>query len=197
MRKPSNITIAFALCAVAWVVIVARTIFVEQPKRETIAAQSDVNAFAKTTLNGLQRRSFDNDREYCGLIFEDDEGALSTSEISAGTEAECQFAYTVPMGKFAIATFHTHGGFNDGYDSEAPSLLDMETDLDDRIDGYISTPGGRIWHIDWQVETASQLCGVECIRQDPRYQPCPAFLPNKEYDLNALRERVKEDREFC
>lgn len=197
MRKPSKIAIAFALCGVAWAVIVARTIFVEQPKRENTASQQELIAFAKNTLGGLQKRSFSQNREYCGLVFEDKAGNLSTSEIFAGSNSECAFSWQVPMDKYAIASFHTHAGFDTHYDSEAPSLIDLETDFDNRIDGFISTPGGRFWHIDWDSEMATQICGEKCLKQDVRYRPCRGFLPVEQYSLDELRERALSDNAMC
>ncbi len=197
MRKLSTIQIAFALCALAWSVIVLRAIFVETPKRETIASEAALTAFAKTKLDDLQEQSFAGNREYCGLIFEDDEGTLSVSDISAGSTSACSFSWQVPFGLYAIASFHTHGGFDRDYDGEAPSLLDLETDFDERIDGFISTPGGRLWHIDWDVEIATQVCGENCLSQDPKYEPCDGFLPEQEYSLAELRERARSDSGEC
>jgi len=197
MRKPSNLAIAFALCGLAWAVIVGRAIFFEKPKRENVVSQQELIAFAKTTLNGLQKRSFAQGREYCGLVFEDGEGNLSTSKIYAGTNSECGFSWQVPMDKYAIASFHTHAGFDTRYDGEAPSLTDLETDFGDRIDGFISTPGGRFWHIDWDTEVATQVCGENCLKQDPKYRSCQGFLPVEQYSLHELRARAENDDAVC
>lgn len=191
------ITLVFALCGIAWAAIFLSSTFRITPPRELVVSDRELADYAKKTLDGLQAKSFAKNREYCGLIFEDDDGALSTSEISEGSDSECSFSWRVPFGKYAAATFHTHGSFNDDYDGEAPSLIDMDTDISDRIDGFIATPGGRVWHIDWQDEIAVQLCGLNCIAQDPEYKPCYSFQPVEKYNWDELKARASSDGGEC
>jgi hypothetical protein len=197
MKRPSNSTLIFALCGIAWVAIFLSATFKITPPRELVVSDRNLAAYAKTTLDGLQAKSFTESREYCGLIFEDDDGNLSTSRISKGTASECEFSWQVPLGKYAAATFHTHGSFNDEYDGEAPSLIDMKTDIADRIHGFIATPGGRVWQIDWREEVAVQLCGLNCVEQDPDYKPCYSFQPVERYSYGELKARAQSDGGEC
>ena len=189
--------LAFAFCAIAWAVIVGKSVFFEAPPREVVTSDAELTQFAKRTLDDIQPRSFAENREYCGLIFEDDDGELSTSEIHEGSQSECSFSWDSPMGKHAIATFHTHGGFDNSYDGEAPSLIDLQTDIESRKDGFVATPGGRLWRIDWQDETATQVCGLSCIAQDPDYKPCYSFQPVEKYSVAELLARNSSDGGEC
>jgi hypothetical protein len=45
----------------------------------------------------------------------------------------------------------------------------MEGDADEGIDGYVATPGGRLWYIDTVDMVASQLCGIGCLPRDPKF----------------------------
>ncbi|MEO9463130.1 MAG: DUF4329 domain-containing protein [Marinomonas sp.] len=201
-QRPTNgnkryTALAFAFCAIAWAVIVGKAVFFDAPPREVVASDAELTDFAKKTLDEIQPRSFAENREFCGLIFEDDDGALSASEIHEGSESECSFSWASPMGQHPIATFHTHGSFNDDYDGEAPSLLDLQTDIGDQIDGFVATPGGRVWHVDWQDETATQVCGLSCIAQDPKYKPCYSFQPVEKYNVAELMARGESDVGEC
>ena len=65
----------------------------------------------------------------------------------------------------------------------------VATDIDARIDGFIATPGGRIWHVDWQEESATQICGAGCLEQDPDYAGAPQEnLPDR-YSFEDLQAR--------
>jgi hypothetical protein len=70
-----------------------------------------------------------------------------------------------------LASFHTHGTYSPYYASEFPTVTDMMSDAAEDIDGYISTPGGRLWYVDTDTMTVRQLCGRGCLPQDPNYRP--------------------------
>ncbi|MHA6333671.1 DUF4329 domain-containing protein [Qipengyuania sp. CAU 1752] len=157
--------------------------------REPIAAPQEIARFAKQALNDMQGRSFASGKELCGLLLEDETGSLSVSTISEGREADCDLPWVLPRGKFAVATFHTHGTFSEEYDSEVPSVQDLQADIDEQIDGFVATPGGRIWYTDWETKVASQACGEKCIAQDPAYRPDRQNPPAPRYTLRELEER--------
>ena len=90
------------------------------------------------------------------------------------------------------ATFHTHGAHDPDYDSEVPSVIDLEGDIADELDGYVSTPGGRFWHNDWRTKQARLVCGKKCLPADPAYRDCDTLEPEAVYSLQALKQR--EDR---
>jgi hypothetical protein len=127
-------------------------------------------AFATAVLGDLQRESFAANAEHCGYLGIDSSGAYVTSPVSIGTEASCTLP-SVPGGMTVLASFHTHGTYSPSYASEFPTSTDMLTDAADGIDGYISTPGGRLWYVDTDTMTVRQLCGRGCLPQDPAYRP--------------------------
>jgi hypothetical protein len=124
--------------------------------------------YAAALLAELQLLSFAGNREYCGYIGLDAAGRLASTPPVAGTEASCSLP-RVPAGLTLLASFHTHGTYSPRYASEWPTTQDVETDASDSIDGYISTPGGRLWYVDTDTMTVRDLCGRGCLPQDPNY----------------------------
>ena len=134
-------------CLVLWVLVVLNAMMNTKGADEFVITvpQSEVESFAKRQLSDLQERSFSRDQELCAIIFEDSEGELGTTPLVSGEKASCDIAYFDEPGMAPVASFHTHGSFDLEYDSEVPSMLDMQSDIESGIDGYISTPGGRLW----------------------------------------------------
>ncbi len=143
-------------------------------------------AFATAILSDLQRRSFAENREYCGYMGRDASGAFVTTRHAAGDEASC-YLPDIPQGMVVLASYHTHGTYSPLYASEYPTTDDMETDRLDNIDGYIATPGGRLWYVDSDTMTVRQLCGVGCLPQDPRYRPDEAGQIRTAYTYRELQ----------
>lgn len=189
------------VCAVLWVVIVLRfMINAATTEREYVpptASQQAITKFVKSQLDSLQSRSFSEGIELCGFVYEDEAGNLDTTEVYVGETASCSYEYRWPLDVRPVAGYHTHGSYNPAYDDEAPSVVDMEQDIEFRIDGYVSTPGGRLWRIDWQEERAIEVCGEGCLTQDPKYRPCPADRPAPQYTLAALKTRITVDAASC
>ena len=168
----------YVLCAAAFAaVLISRLTSGPPPARERIVSTQDLIAFARSTLDDLQKRSIARNQEYCGVIYEDQEGTLFTSATFQGDRATCALDWGVPLGNHVVASFHTHAAYDPAYDSEVPSIDDMVTDLDARIDGFISTPGGRLWHIDWRQAEARQVCGIDCLTSDADYRPDDVTVP--------------------
>ncbi len=67
------------------------------------------------------------------------------------------------------ASYHTHGAFSTSYYNEVPSVDDIEGDEAEGIDGWVATPGGRLWYIDTEDMVLSQICGIGCLPKDPRF----------------------------
>lgn len=193
MRGFRSYTPILAFCALAWAGIVVNSTIRAQENphggRDPVASDQAIAAFAKTTLDDLQRRSFAQRKEFCGLILEDDQGNLGVSAVFEGRESNCDLPWLSPMGQYPVATFHTHGAFNANYDSEVPSRIDLEADIEEQIDGFVATPGGRLWKIDWQEEAAEQLCGEGCVASDPRYRAEPRDDIARSYTLPELQQR--------
>ena len=186
MSFTRNPKLIYAICAVLWAVVAWNLATRESEPYERVASSDALNSYAKATLRDVQSRSIANNQEYCGVIYEDDQGKLFTSKIYEGDHATCEFDWGVPLGNHVVASFHTHAGYDPEYDSELPSQLDMANDIDARIEGYIATPAGRIWHIDWKTETASQLCGIKCIGNDPNYRELKDLPVRRSYTVKEL-----------
>lgn len=126
--------------------------------------------FVASVLADMQVRSFTANRELCGYVGTDPSGTYVTTPISVGSEASCQLP-VVPRDMTVIASIHTHSTYSPLYASEWPTTQDVMTDRSDGIDGYISTPGGRLWHVDTDSMTVREVCGRGCLPSDPRYRP--------------------------
>lgn len=187
----SMMPFVYGLMAIIGAIIVVRAyVNVKSPDDFVITVtQGEVQEFARSQLNGLQQQSFDQNIELCGIIFEETGGVLGATSPRKGDEASCGIQYFDEPGMRPIASFHTHGSYSDRYDSEVPSVLDLESDAAARMDGYVATPGGRFWHIDARAPAANLVCGPACLTQDPNYRSCPALDPLPRYSLTELRTR--------
>ena len=148
-------------------------------------------AAAKQILSKLQTNSFENNREYCGVLLRQPDGTLVSSKAYRGTKARCRVR-RIPQGARVVASYHTHGAFLPGYDNEVPSLLDLEVEMDWGIDGYVSTPGGRFWHVDGRNGTVRMICGVRCLPSDPKFlDQSRTFGPiRSKYNFETLMQRT-------
>lgn len=191
--------ILFILCGLAWSAIVLHRVSDTLGSVVTQARvpRVQVHDFARDQLAEMQRQSFAQDIELCGLIAENSEGELVARTVRVGDEASCTPSYFNVHSLLPRATMHTHAGFNREYDSEVPSTIDIEGDMATGLDGYVSTPGGRFWHIDAPSGVARQLCGAGCLPQDSAYDPCDAPAPRSEYTLLDLRERERSFGSGC
>lgn len=160
--------------------------FVDGPP--IIAQTDDINAFATGVLNGLQPRSIAESREYCGYIFETADGGLAATAPNPGAEDYCDLPEPDAN---VLASYHTHGGFSEEYDNEVPSVDDVQGDFDAMIDGYISTPGGRVWLVDYDRQVARQLCNEMCVTSDPNNDPNDAGFVPQTFTLDELKARFE------
>ncbi len=158
-----------------------------------------VDIFAVNFLNNLQQLSFRDRVEYCGLFGIDDDENIVATPAQVGEEYGCDIsdeAYSTP-GLEVIASYHTHGQYNADAYNEVPSTDDMLGDFEEGIDGYISTPSGRIWAILVDDSNAIQLCGPGCVVADPNYQECTAHLPDEQYTVESLELYFENDPGYC
>ncbi|GLQ34669.1 hypothetical protein GCM10007939_09520 [Amylibacter marinus] len=125
--------------------------------------------FAKSVLEDLQQRSFENNREYCGYIGINQQGEFVASKPTEGTKKFCRADEPDPDLEL-LASYHTHGGYSQDHDSEVPSLDDLQADISEGVDGYVATPGGRVWFNNAEEQTSRLLCGVKCIQWDESFQ---------------------------
>jgi hypothetical protein len=191
--------IVFALMAAAWVVIIVRAYLNVKTADDFVitVTQAEVQAFAREQLDAAQTRSFAEDIELCGIIFERTGGELGSTPLREGDESSCGIQYFDEPGMRPIASYHTHGSYNDAYDSEVPSILDLQSDFESGMDGYVATPGGRFWHVDHRAPSTSEVCGPGCLTQDPAFRPCPGYEPETRYSLAELTARQTGSRRPC
>ena len=191
MFEGRNAKLVYTAIAIIWVVIVVRAAFnVKGPEDFVVTvAQSEVQAFARERLDAMQARSFAEKVELCAIVFETSTGELDSTEVKVGDEATCDLRYFDEPGMAPLASIHTHGAFDENYDSEVPSLIDLEGDIESQIDGYVATPGGRLWRVDWRQERAVLVCPEGCLRQDPAYRSCPGDPIAPAYNSAQLTAR--------
>ena len=65
----------------------------------------------------------------------------------------------------------------------------MRGDIEAGINGYISTPGGRLWLIDYDARIARQLCRAPCVMADPNNDPADAGYVPHSFTLQELEAR--------
>ncbi|WP_223421609.1 DUF4329 domain-containing protein [Tateyamaria pelophila] len=143
-------------------------------------------AFVTQLFNDIQPISFAEQREYCGLIGVQPDGQFVATTPRKGNQASCLPPSPKWQSIQVIASYHTHGAADLEYFTEVPSFDDMRTDIEDDTDGYIATPGGRIWYVDARARIARQLCGVGCILADPAHMEDPDMIVQQDYTLQEL-----------
>lgn len=154
------------------------------------AQTPDLTALAKTTLNAVQAKSQATNREYCGYIGTID-GVLVATPAKRGRLDSCK-PKRPPRRMEVIASYHTHAGFDDEVDSEVPSVDDMFADEEEGINGFVATPGGRLWFIDSRKMIAKQLCGIGCLLKDATFKPRIYGPVKNRYTIDQLIDREDE-----
>lgn len=199
MGDTKKTMVILAVCAAAWAIIFMRsaTNDSQSERREPTIAASEVQRFAKQKLDELQQLSFAQSKEHCAMIYESFSGELEITRTLAGSNDSCASLYVIEPGMLPLANIHTHGEFDTDYVGEIPSFQDMSVGVAERVDGYVSTPGGRLWFVDWKSETAEQVCGEGCLSQDPNYDRCTAFNPEERYTMQQLRFGPKSLKPDC
>jgi len=145
-------------------------------------------AFVKTALTPVQEKSIAQNREYCGFVGLNIRGDYIVSEPNKGRAGHCDIKEP-PLGLRVLASYHTHGAYSKKFDSEIPSSDDLLGDIESGIDGYILTPGGRLWYNDHEREQAVLLCGQGCISADPDFIADQEFPVAESYTPNELEAR--------
>lgn len=148
-------------------------------------------AVARGVLLQLQARSFAENREYCGYIGRLPDGRLTATEVTRGDAWGCLSRADESRFVGIVASFHTHAGFERTADSEVPSSDDVRGDMAEGLNGYVATPGGRLWYIDGRRGVATQVCGPGCMGQDPDFRPGNAGPIAQSYTLQQLQARER------
>lgn len=160
--------------------------FILMAPRAQPQTQAEV-AFISELFNDIQPISISEGREYCGLIGVDARGTLVATPARRGGASSCLPPEDAGPGVTVLASYHTHSHYDPDFWTEVPSFDDMRTDIEDDTDGYIATPGGRLWYVDARAKVARQLCGAQCLVSDANYREDPEFPVQTEYTLDDLR----------
>lgn len=159
----------------------------QMPPRPVPQSQTEI-AFVSRLFNDIQVESIEQDREFCGLIGLDGNGNYVASEPRRGRTSTCLPPSPGSVGFTVVASYHTHGSSSLDYFTEIPSFDDMRTDIEDGTDGYIATPGGRMWYVDARNRIARQICGLNCLIPDPDHIEDPDYDVRQTYTLDDLSE---------
>lgn len=157
----------------------------------TAIAPDDVQAaaFARAFLDAIQPRSISLRRELCGFFYVAPDGRIAATAPRAGSFAGCDM--DVPGADSGVfASYHTHSAFAPGYDNEVPSAQDLASDFQLGLDGYVSTPGGRLWHVDYGTRRVRQVCGPGCVFMDPGFRPVDEAGIRASYSIEDLARRM-------
>lgn len=149
------------------------------------AQATDEVAFAREFLANLQIRTIVENREYCGYFGRDPVGKIGATRPRRGKSNTCQLGSPPSLLK-VFASYHTHAGFDRDSYNEIPSSLDLQSDIASETDGYVSTPGGRLWFSDHRAKEVRQICGVGCLPQDPVFRPGKFMKVRRSYSLAEL-----------
>jgi uncharacterized protein DUF4329 len=155
-----------------------------------LAQDADEIRFVKSFFDKLQPTSFAQGREYCGYFgFDRNDNFIATKPTRGGRDG-C-LAAEPPEDMDIFASYHTHGSYDPDADSEVPSDVDMRADADENIDGYIATPGGRIWFIATENRPirATMICGLNCTVSDSKFKRGDFPQIRKSYTLPQIRMR--------
>ncbi|SEW06856.1 protein of unknown function [Aliiroseovarius sediminilitoris] len=125
-------------------------------------------ALVKKVFAKLQPISIRANREYCGYIGYDRSGKLVASKAWRGGKGTCRARDPDNLVN-VVSSYHTHGAFSSRYANEVPSGDDMATDEFEGVNGWVATPGGRLWYIDTQKMVARHVCGIGCLPMDANF----------------------------
>jgi hypothetical protein len=144
-------------------------------------------ALVLALFTAVQPRSIAKDIEICGYIYRDEAGHLRATAAEDGETETCMAPW--PARGEPLASWHTHGAFNDEMWTEVPSARDLQADNYEGVDGWVATPGGRLWHVDGANMIATLICGPACLPHDPAYEPAASGPVGSRYTLDALLDK--------
>jgi len=132
-----------------------------------------------------QRLSFARNREFCGYLGRAPSGQLVLTRMVQGYRNGCT-PPRPPASIRLLASIHTHGAYDPNVPAEFPTTLDMDSDAAEGVNGYIATPGGRLWYVYSGPKIAVQLCGLGCLPQDSRFRAGDDGAIAKRYNYREL-----------
>lgn len=149
--------------------------------------------FVQGLMESMNQLSVRFNREVCGFILQDAEGTFTSTKASWGGEASCA-SMPLEAGQRAVSSWHTHAAWGLGYDGEVPSIQDVEGDMRFGVNGWVGTPGGRLWYVDGTTGTMIQACGRDCLPVDPNFFPEEHGPVAETYTLDGLYQRFGRSR---
>jgi Domain of unknown function (DUF4329) len=155
------------------------------------AQTTEETDFIRKVFAKIQPFSIRVNREYCGYIGRDEQGNLVATPALIGDESSCERR---TPGRLAtvVASYHTHAAFSPDFYNEVPSEQDVENDAEDGIDGYVATPGGRLWHIDGATKVVTLVCDLSCLPADPAFDRDDSGPIAKSYTFPQLTKRLEQ-----
>ncbi len=145
-------------------------------------------ALVMALFEEIQPWSIDINAEVCGYIGYNRLGELVRTTHQVGGEDYCTMP-SWPRKMVVIASYHTHSTYSPRFDSEIPSSTDIESDEAAGIDGYIATPGGRLWYVDSDAMLLGQICGIGCLPRDPNFVAAPKGTVREVYSYEQILKR--------
>jgi len=120
---------------------------------------------------------------------------LTTLAISAclGLAACASFTPQPPIAQQTVDAFAV--SFLDSIQAssiaanETPSTIDLENDIRLGLNGYVSTPGGRVWRTNPDTKDTVQVCGLGCVTRDPGFVPRNEKAVLQRFTLPQLEQR--------
>lgn len=123
----------------------------------------------KSRFSEMQALSFATNVEYCGYLLRMPDDTLSFTNMVRGGHDGC--TPRLPgSGSTVIASMHTHGAYDPEVPAEFPTVIDIDSDRREGVNGFVATPGGRLWFIDSGALRVTQLCGIGCLPVDPAFR---------------------------
>lgn len=155
------------------------------------AQSAEEEALVKRIFASLNPVSIAENVEYCGYVGFDANGRLIASDPTRGDESSC--LADDPVGVDLItASYHTHGAYSPDYYNEVPSGADMEGDEEEGIDGWVATPGGRLWYNDTTDMETYQVCGIGCLPADRDFVAGDLGFIAQSYTYDELIIKLEE-----
>lgn len=139
----------------------------------------------RRSMDAPQRASFDRNREHCAYLGRTAGGRLEITPFRKGGRNGCRPRWP-EAGFEPIASIHTHGAYDPDVPAEFPTTRDIDVDAAEGVNGYVATPGGRLWYLDSEAGLAVQVCGLGCLTSDPDFHAGDDGVIATRYTYNEL-----------
>ncbi len=97
----------------------------------------------KDAVRDINPTSIRKHQEFAGVIYRNPDGSYSYTQANPGSGAGSNIG-VCPPGKTMAGDYHTHGGYDPGYDNENFSRADKDSNDLEGKPGYLGTPNGYI-----------------------------------------------------